>query len=58
MLKDDLEKIEYQNIHHKIRYKIIYLTEQTKLLDGNLEATNAIIKILKKCKQNNDVLTR
>jgi hypothetical protein len=49
-LKKEEQDEQYSKIQHKIRYKIIYLTEQRKLLDINLKASEHILGILAKCK--------
>ena len=49
---------EHKAIHHKIRFKLIYLTEQVKLLDLNMEATETLIEILEKCKEKGGRLER
>lgn len=48
----------YAGIRHKIHYKLIYLTEQRKLLDLNLKAVSTVLEILRKCKENGGVLLR
>ena len=46
ILKKEMELPEYQSIKFKIKYKVIYLEEQRKLLDLNLRAANVIIEML------------
>lgn len=56
MLKKEMDMPEYQSIRFKIRYKVIYLEEQRKLLDLNLRAANVIIEMLEAAKDNGGVL--
>lgn len=56
MLKKEMDMPEYQSIRFKIRYKVIYLEEQRKLLDLNLRAANVIIEMLEAAKANGGVL--
>lgn len=51
-----MELPEYENIRFKIRYKVIYLEEQRKLLDLNLRAANVIIEMLDAARKNGGVL--
>lgn len=55
-LKKEEKNQEYASIRHKLRYKIIYLQEQRKLLDLNLKACDNILAILAKCKENSGKL--
>jgi hypothetical protein len=49
---------EYQHIRHKINYKVIYLEEQIKLLDVNLEMTETLIAVLEQCQEKGGRLER
>lgn len=57
-LRAQMEMAEFGAIRHKIYYKVVYLTEQRKLLDVNLGAVDAIIGVLEKCRLNEGVLRR
>ena len=57
-LEKDENLPENAAIRHKIRYKIIYLTEQRKLLDLNLLAAKEVIAILEKCQNNGGKMER
>jgi hypothetical protein len=57
-LEAEAQLEEHASISHKIRFKIIYLTEQRKLLDLNMQAVEAILAILGKCKENGDQMGR
>jgi hypothetical protein len=56
LLKEECNLPEYAAIQFKIRYKIIYLEEQRKLLDLNLRAVDVIIDLLEQANRNGGVL--
>lgn len=56
ILKKEYDLPQNQNTKFKIKYKIIYLEEQRKLLDINMGAVDAIISILKMAKNNKGTL--